>query len=283
MNSEAASDTQSSRSSRLTNLQIRVASFAAGVMILGGLATLAAGPMEEAVATLDQHELAVEGDTRIARYANALGAAYDVVADDFEDALVSFEFGALPTTVDGEVLGVPRPAQDLGPVNDRPEEETSPVIAVDHTPTDHVADPEPPDVFDGGVIRIPAIGLNQSVVEGVTREHLKLGPGHYPGTALPGQEGNVVISGHRTTYSRPFHDLDRLEPGDAIFIDTSEGTHAYRVSETLVVSADNAEPLRDTVDARLTLTTCHPKGSAKQRLVVIAVYDDAPDDGSDRR
>ncbi|MFQ5524452.1 MAG: sortase domain-bontaining protein, partial [Acidimicrobiia bacterium] len=58
-----------------------------------------------------------------------------------------------------------------------------------------------------------------------------------------------------------------------------ETTHVYRVAETLVVNAENADPLRDTLDARLTLTTCHPKGSARQRLVVVAVYD-GPLDGA---
>lgn len=278
MTGAESTDRAAIRSAELTRLQLRVAALAAIMMILGGLAALASGPVEQSLATLEQHDLAVASDARITRYANALGAAYDVVADDFEDALVAFEFGALPTTVDGQVLGAPaRAPADPARVADL--ERGAPAVVAEPTPVAAVEDSPASGVFDGGVIRIPAIGLNQSIVEGVTREHLKLGPGHYPGTALPGERGNVVISGHRTTYSRPFHDLDLLQPGDAIYIDTPETTHVYRVAETLVVNAENADPLRDTLDARLTLTTCHPKGSARQRLVVVAVYD-GPLDGA---
>jgi len=260
----------------LTGLQLKVVSIAAVIMILGGLAALGSGRVDEVVATFEQHQMAIESDATITRYASALDSAYEVVVSDFEDAFVSFEFGALPTTVDGHVIGHSPPLsasarepEQIQGADLRAALDEDPVIAVpeeDLKPT--------PTSFVGGVIRIPAIDVNQPVGEGVSREHLKLGPGHYPGTALPGEAGNVVISGHRTTYSRPFHDLDRLASGDAVFVDTSEGTFRYLVSETLVVSADDGRPLRDTEEARLTLTTCHPKGSARERLVVVAYLDE---------
>ena len=92
-----------------------------------------------------------------------------------------------------------------------------------------------------------------------------------PGTALPGQPGNAVISGHRTTYGRPFFDLDQLQPGDRIEIETAIGTHVYELREGSFIVAPTdvwvAEP-RD--GAWLTLTTCNPKFSARERLIVTA-------------
>jgi LPXTG-site transpeptidase (sortase) family protein len=247
----------------LAALQLKVVGFAALVTILSGMALLALGSVDEARAGLQQHLLASESDARISRYAVALQAAYEVVVSDFEDGLVSFEYGALPTTADGQVIGLPHPDAPIGPNEVEPPLE-EPLLPSEGDPL------SPPAVFEGGVIRIPAIGLNQTIVEGVSREMLKLGPGHYPGTALPGQPGNVVISGHRTTYSKPFHDLDLLTTGDPIVIETPSGSFRYEVAETLVVPDDDARPLLDTVEPRLTLTTCHPKGSARERLVVVA-------------
>lgn len=270
-------ETPVTRAGELTTLQWRVIGFAALVVMVAGFAALASGPVDQVLATYRQHEASARADIAATRYATALGVAYDVVVDDFEDALVSFEFGALPTTVNGEVIGLPPPPIGTEPgleatseVEDLRPPEAAAVEAPPSGDEPATAQPSGTAVFGGGIIRIPAIGLNQAVGEGVDREHLKLGPGHYPGTALPGQEGNVVISGHRTTYTHPFRDLDLLGPGDEILLDSAGATHIYRVSEILVVSADNVEPLRGTGDIRLTLTTCHPKGSARQRLVVVA-------------
>ncbi len=240
---------------------------------------LASGPVDEALAGFQQHLLATESDARINRYGGALAAAYEVAVSDFEDAFVAFEFGALPTTVDGQVIGLPYPgvpAPLAGGLTEVGGGESSPLPSYDRHQENPIATAV---VFEGGVIRIPPIDLNQTIVEGVSREQLKIGPGHYPGTALPGQAGNMVISGHRTTYSKPFHDLDLLIAGDVIIIDTSSGSFTYVVAETLVVPADDAGPLQDTNEARLTLTTCHPKGSARERLVVVAYLAGTPTGG----
>lgn len=132
---------------------------------------------------------------------------------------------------------------------------------------------EEPGVLEGepfAAIRIPLIGVDQVVYAGVDRETLQLGPGHFPGTPLPGQPGNAVLSGHRTTYGRPFFDLDLLEPGDTIDVETAVGIHTYTVRESLVVSPFDVWVTEPKEGAWITLTTCHPKFSARERLVVFA-------------
>jgi sortase A len=119
-------------------------------------------------------------------------------------------------------------------------------------------------------IVIPAIGVDKIVVEGDSLAALKKGPGHYAGTPLPGQEGNAAIAGHRTTYGAPFHRLDELEPGDEITVTTEQGEFTYEVSETLIVKPTQVDVLEDKGDNRLTLTACHPKYSARERIVVVS-------------
>lgn len=134
-------------------------------------------------------------------------------------------------------------------------------------------------------LEIPVIDVDHIVVEGVGTEQLKLGPGHYPVCeerfALPlcleegaeefwpGEEGRVIVSAHRTTYGAPFWDLDKLRPGDRITTTTRWGTFDYVVTRMSVVEDDAAFPSTDT-SAELLLTTCNPKFSADQRLLVFA-------------
>ena len=87
---------------------------------------------------------------------------------------------------------------------------------------------------------------------------------------MPGQPGNAVISGHRTTYGAPFYDLDLLTPGDVIEVDTAIGTHVYTVRETIIVTPTDVWVTEPREGAWLTLTTCHPKLSARERLIVFA-------------
>ena len=121
------------------------------------------------------------------------------------------------------------------------------------------------------VIKIPKIGLDHVVVEGTNIEDLKKGPGHYLETPLPGQKGNAAIAGHRTTFGAPFSDLDRLEPGDEIRVETVLGTAVYKVNKApFIVQPTQVEVVDNYGDNRLTLTACHPKLSAAQRIVVTA-------------
>lgn len=132
-----------------------------------------------------------------------------------------------------------------------------------------------PSVPPGGAIDhlvIPSIGVNKYVVEGTDENDLREGPGHYSGTAYPGQDGNTAIAGHRTTYGAPFFDLNQLGPGDKIYItDLNDRTWVYVVDQApVVVDPNDVSVLDPTPFAQLTLTTCNPRFSATSRLVVYA-------------
>ena len=140
---------------------------------------------------------------------------------------------------------------------------------------------EKPNLGEGiAVIQIPKIGVNSVVVEGVEVADLKKGPGHYPETALPGQVGNMVVSGHRTTYGAPFYRLDELKPGDQIIVFDAAGPFRYRITETKVVAPTQISVIAPSSDARLTLTTCHPRFSARQRLIIVAALEGSPSGAS---
>jgi sortase A len=133
---------------------------------------------------------------------------------------------------------------------------------------------------------IPAIGLNSIVVEGVKQEQLALGPGHYPSCrrgfdkplctesdeVWPGERGRVIVSGHRTTHGAPFWDLDKLRRGDRIVTRTKWGNYAYEVSGRDVVEPNAREIANPgaTDGSEIVFTTCNPKYSAAQRLIVFA-------------
>jgi len=137
-------------------------------------------------------------------------------------------------------------------------------------PTAQPAPPPPPTGSAIAQIRIPRIGLDKAVVEGVDLSDLRRGPGHYAGTPLPGQPGNSAIAGHRTTYGAPFFRLDEMRPGDPIFVSTTQGAFRYEVRRTFIVKPTQVEVIAQTVEDQLTLTTCNPRFSAAQRLVVVA-------------
>jgi len=132
-----------------------------------------------------------------------------------------------------------------------------------------------PIVQGDGIARIviPAIDVDEIVVAGVSRKDLQRGPGHFPDTPLPGQLGNVGIAGHRTTYGAPFGRLDELKVGDVIEITTFTGDFRYVVTEQLIVKPSDTYVVGPSPDAVLTLTTCNPKYSARQRLVIKAALD----------
>ncbi len=131
-----------------------------------------------------------------------------------------------------------------------------------------------PDVKEGDVvarISIPAIDVDQIVVNGVSESDLRSGPGWMPWTSFLGEPGNAVISGHRTTYGGPFNRIDELVPGDQILIAIEGRPNAvYEVRELLTVGPEDVWVTEQTDGARLTLTTCAPKGGATHRLIVQA-------------
>jgi sortase A len=122
-------------------------------------------------------------------------------------------------------------------------------------------------------VRIPAIDVDVVVVEGITPSALRAGAGHYPQTPLPCESGNVAIAGHRTTYGKPFGNVDRLKAGDTIELTTPIGGCVYQLSKApFVVDPSDISVIDPTADRTVTLTTCHPRGSAAQRLIVRATW-----------
>jgi sortase A len=128
---------------------------------------------------------------------------------------------------------------------------------------------------------IPRLHKRLRVREGVSQRVLALGVGHYPGTARPGAIGNVVLLGHRTTHTAPFRRLHRLRNGDPLVLAKGKRRHTYRVYRKTIMSPRRRSvlapvPFRPDAAPRtrsLTLITCHPPGSERQRLVVLAKSD----------
>jgi sortase A len=124
-----------------------------------------------------------------------------------------------------------------------------------------------PDVVHG-TLALPTIGVEQSLHEGITLTAIDRGPSHWPGTAMPGETGNVVVAGHRVTHSRPFHDLDRLRPGDPLVFTLTDGSRwTYELTGIEIVAPDAMHIIEQTREPTATLFACHPKGSAAQRIV----------------
>lgn len=143
---------------------------------------------------------------------------------------------------------------------------------------------EPFDIGSGiGIVRIPRLGDDFSwvIVEGVTTDALKKGPGHYPDTAMPGEVGNFAVAAHRATNGEPFAHLDQVAPGDDVLIETRDATYTYRVetseittpSDVDVIAPVPNEPGVKPTQKRITLTTCHPRWSSTHRLIVYGILD----------
>ena len=124
-----------------------------------------------------------------------------------------------------------------------------------------------PDVV--GRLTILSANINHYVVFGATLNKLEYGPGYILGTSLPGTGGNFAIAGHRTTYGAPFGNLDKTEVGDSILFQTNTNQYEYVITEVKIVSPEDTYVLGNFGDDRITLSTCHPKFSARQRLVVV--------------
>ena len=146
-------------------------------------------------------------------------------------------------------------------------------------------DPTPPEEGERylkgeayAAIVIPSIDIDFIVVEGTDYVSLKKGPGHYPDSADPWDgTGQVAIAGHRTTYLHPFLNLDRVRTGDTIELITKHGTYRYEVDRNYVLpEAGSGAAIVDTVRPTLVLTTCHPKYSSRERLIVTATLVEGP-------
>jgi len=174
-----------------------------------------------------------------------------------------------PTTVDDTV----------------PSDSSVGTIPTESTPEDTVAGTTAPvaaaallQIAEGDPIariEMPRIGVDKIVVAGVDKNDLKKGPGHYPETPLPGQLGNSAIAGHRTTFGQPFFDVDKLDTGDEIIVTTLTGRYVYRVTGQQIVSPSDYQVISttDPTTATLTLTSCHPKYTARERIIIFAELD----------
>ena len=157
----------------------------------------------------------------------------------------------------------------------RPSTTTSqPVVTLFPQPTAPIAPPadayadEP--IIEMGTISIPSIDVAMTMFSGIRMTTLDYGPGHWPGTALPGQPGNVVVAGHRTSSHQVFRNVDQLVPGDEIVFDDVNGRHVYRVTRTEIVEPTAIWIIDPTPTPTATLFACHPPGSTAQRIVIFA-------------
>jgi sortase A len=121
-----------------------------------------------------------------------------------------------------------------------------------------------------GRIRIRSAGVNKVFVEGTSAGALRKGPGHYPKTPLPGLRGTVGIAGHRTTYAAPFRNIQKINRGDEITVEMPYAKFTYRVEKRRIVPPTEISVVKRVGYDRLVLTACHPKYSARQRIVVFA-------------
>jgi sortase A len=145
---------------------------------------------------------------------------------------------------------------------------------------------QPTDVKLGeafAIIRIPRFGADfaRPLYEGTTRDVLQRGIGHYAGTQLPGEVGNFAMAGHRTTYGKPFNLIATLKVGDVVLVETKDTFFVYRVTGHQIVLPSQSSVLLPVPDqpgatptvATLTMTSCHPEFSARERFVVHARLD----------
>lgn len=189
--------------------------------------------------------------------AAALGlTGWSLTAGDGRDATTVVPTATTTSTLPSPTTAAPPSTADVAAV-DLSMPEDSPVDPYADTP--HVVH---------GTLALPTIGVSQALHEGVTLTAIDKGPSHWPGTALPGEPGNVVVAGHRTTHTQPFLDLDLLQPGDPLVFTMNDGSEwTYELTATEIVGPDAMEIVVQTPEHTATLFACHPKGSAAQRIV----------------
>jgi sortase A len=136
-------------------------------------------------------------------------------------------------------------------------------------PIEPPADPRgPEDQMQLGGISIPKLGVDEPLFEGIRLTTLDVGPGHWPGTAMPGEVGNVVVAAHRVSHGGPFRNIDQLVAGDSVMFTTAAGEIEYTVTGTQIVNPDAVWIVDPTDTPTATLFACHPPGSVAQRIVV---------------
>ncbi len=198
--------------------------------------------------------------------------AQNSLENEFNDLLASTVPADPATTVPVDTVATSTPVSTLAP--DAPTTTAGPVpIEAQNLPA----------FVEGDVIarlEIPSIGVDKFVVAGVDKSDLKKGPGHYPETPLPGQLGNAAIAGHRTTYGQPFYDIDGVAPGDEIIVTTPAGRFVYLATGQQIVGPSDYQVVAttDPTVATLTLTSCHPRYTARDRIVITSELDPTQSD-----
>lgn len=223
-----------------------------------------------------------------------LGVGFALLPGDAPDTVATFvppDTTAPPTTAAPEPEAAPEtlpgtvPTTVAAPPVAEPEPEPAPTTVVETTttapaPTTTLAQQEttpiapPPDPRGDepgnqiGGIAIPKLGVDEPLLEGIRLTTLDNGPGHWPGTAMPGEVGNVVVAAHRTSHGGPFRHIDQLTEGDTVEFTTEAGLSTYVVTGTMVVNPDATWIVNPTDTPTATLFACHPPGSTAQRIVV---------------
>ncbi|MBA3286918.1 MAG: class E sortase, partial [Acidimicrobiia bacterium] len=166
------------------------------------------------------------------------------------------------TTAPEPTTTAPAPAPTTAPIPPT----TLPRLPVPVAPPPDDGSTEP--LIGIGTIEIPAIGIERPMFEGIRLATIDHGPGHWPGTAMPGDLGNVVVAGHRVSHNADFAELDRLVPGDTVVLASLAGRFEYRVTSTEIVGPQAIHIVDQTFERRATLFACHPPGSIEERIVV---------------
>lgn len=187
----------------------------------------------------------------------ATGSGADVAGAALQLATTAeIETEAEVDPLEGMVVQIPVASENIDPTIPLPVPEPSPVNA--YAPTPEVRH---------GTLEIPKIGLSQPLFEGVTLTAINRGPSHWPGTAMPGEVGNVVVAGHRTTYTKPFWALNELTPGDELIFTIDGERIVYVLDRIEVVAPTDIHIVEQSHERTATLFACHPRGSARQRIV----------------
>lgn len=224
------------------------------VVALGG-ATFLLGSGDDVVRTDDVAAPATPSTT---------SSTTTVAEDVFTSVGVTVDSTAAPTTQAPTTTSTTTTTTTPAP--------TTAVSTLPAQPSEPIAPPSDPRGFEDqiqlGGISIPKLGLDAPLLEGIRLTTLDNGPGHWPGTAMPGEIGNVVVAAHRTSHGAPFRNIDQLVAGDTVMFSTDAGEIEYTVTGTQIVNPDAIWIVDPTDTATATLFACHPPGSVSQRIVV---------------
>jgi sortase A len=217
---------------------------------------------------------------RTARWAQITGLALVLLAgcggDGTDDQAVPAAPATTPATTAPPTSAPARPTTTApttaAPTTAAPSTTLAPLPVPAPVPEPGTVEP----VIQMGHIAIPRLGVSMAMFEGITDGTLDLGPAHWPGTALPGQLGNVVVAGHRVSKHAVFRDIDQLVAGDEIIISNAFGVPAtYVVTRSEVVEPTAVWIIDQQRAHTATLFACHPPGSTRERFVVHAELKDA--------